>query len=74
MHPVEFAPQNDLLGHPAVQIFITQGGANSLYEVWMALAELHQLLRLMHPAQMHDEQESNTSVRTCHLDEQERIF
>ena len=37
VHAVKFVPQNDLLGHGAVQAFITQGGSNSLYEVSPAL-------------------------------------
>ena len=30
---VEWAPQNDLLGHPNVRAFFTQGGMNSFNEV-----------------------------------------
>lgn len=29
---VSWAPQNDVLGHPAVKLFVTQAGINSLYE------------------------------------------
>ncbi|KAK9788715.1 hypothetical protein WJX73_009149 [Symbiochloris irregularis] len=29
---MDFLPQNDLLPHPAVKVFVTQGGTNSLYE------------------------------------------
>lgn len=29
---IKWAPQNDVLGHPAVGVFLTQGGINSLYE------------------------------------------
>lgn len=29
---IEWAPQNDILGHPGVGAFLTQGGINSLYE------------------------------------------
>ena len=29
---VSWAPQNDVLGHPAVKVFVTQAGINSLYE------------------------------------------
>ncbi|DBB07554.1 TPA: hypothetical protein ACH3X3_009010 [Trebouxia sp. C0006] len=29
---IKWAPQNDILGHPAVGVFLTQGGINSLYE------------------------------------------
>lgn len=36
VHVVEFAPQNDLLGHPAVRGFVTQGGTNSVLEVHLA--------------------------------------
>ena len=36
VHVVRFAPQNDLLGHPAVRAFVTQGGSNSFYEVCLA--------------------------------------
>ena len=32
-HVIEFAPQNDLLGHPSTRAFVTQGGSNSFYEV-----------------------------------------
>ncbi|KAK9806604.1 hypothetical protein WJX73_008120 [Symbiochloris irregularis] len=32
VHVVEFAPQNDLLGHRAVRAFVTQGGSNSALE------------------------------------------
>ena len=32
-HVLTFAPQNDLLGHPAVRVFVTQAGTNSMYEV-----------------------------------------
>ncbi len=30
---VKWAPQNDVLGHPNVKVFFTQGGANSFNEV-----------------------------------------
>ena len=30
---VKWAPQNDVLGHPSVKAFYTQGGANSFNEV-----------------------------------------
>ena len=30
---VKWAPQNDVLGHPSVKAFFTQGGANSFNEV-----------------------------------------
>lgn len=29
---VDWAPQNDILGHPALKAFVTQAGTNSLYE------------------------------------------
>ena len=29
---VSWVPQNDVLGHPAVKVFVTQAGINSLYE------------------------------------------
>lgn len=29
---VDWAPQNDVLGHPALKAFVTQAGTNSLYE------------------------------------------
>ena len=32
---VPFAPQNDLLGSHCVRAFVTQGGSNSFYEVWL---------------------------------------
>ena len=29
---IKWAPQNDILGHPAVKVFLTQAGVNSLHE------------------------------------------
>ena len=29
---VQWAPQNDVLGHPAVKAFVTHAGSNGLYE------------------------------------------
>ena len=29
---VDWAPQNDILGHPAVKAFVTHAGSNGLYE------------------------------------------
>ncbi|KAK9804502.1 hypothetical protein WJX73_000449 [Symbiochloris irregularis] len=31
-HYTAYAPQNDILGHPSVTTFVTQGGTNSCYE------------------------------------------
>lgn len=30
--PIPWAPQNDILAHPATKAFVTHAGANSLYE------------------------------------------
>lgn len=30
---IEWAPQNDVLGHPATKVFLTQAGTNSFNEV-----------------------------------------
>lgn len=30
---IEWAPQNDILGHPATRVFLTQAGTNSFNEV-----------------------------------------
>lgn len=32
---VRWAPQNDILGHPRTFAFLTHGGINGLYEVWV---------------------------------------
>ena len=29
---LDWAPQNDILGHPAVEAFVTHAGSNGLYE------------------------------------------
>ena len=33
IHLIEWAPQNDVLGHPATRAFLTQAGTNSFNEV-----------------------------------------
>ena len=48
---VQWAPQNDVLGHPSVKAFFTQGGANSFNEVSM-LIECH-AAKFMHEAHMY---------------------
>ena len=37
---VQWAPQNDVLGHPKTRAFLTHGGVNGLYEVRMLNASL----------------------------------
>ena len=34
---IEWAPQNDVLGHPSVRAFLTQAGTNSFNEVGCCL-------------------------------------
>lgn len=38
---MEWAPQNDVLGHPATRAFLTQAGTNSLNEVAVNRGTIH---------------------------------
>ena len=44
IHVIEWAPQNDVLGHPATRAFLTQAGTNSFNEVWACHATLATLV------------------------------
>ena len=54
---VDWAPQNDLLAHPAIRTFVTHGGANSLYE-----AAYHAVPIVSIPQMMADQRENARKV------------
>ena len=45
---VQWAPQNDVLGHPKTRAFLTHGGVNGLYEVRMFYTSLAPHLHQQH--------------------------
>lgn len=39
IHLIQWAPQNDVLGHPATRAFLTQAGTNSFNEVCFSIED-----------------------------------
>ena len=55
---VDWAPQNDLLGHPAIKALVGHGGANSLYE-----AAYHAVPVVIVPQHFADQRDNALKVR-----------
>ena len=54
---INWAPQNDMLAHPAIRAFVTHGGTNSLYE-----AAYHAVPIVTIPQNLADQRENARKV------------